>query len=214
MRAPQKKLKPTMKPFREGYRVVIPQNAAKGEEVFREQNRACLRSSNNGIHTLIRCLLVAPLEVLPPTRQVLLFLHGFALRGMVVVMMGRGFGASRASGSGRGTARCHAGLPHALELMANAMRLVRMLYRHARGASRSAGVRGRCVDAREWWWWLSVRDRREGGAPLSSCSRCRYRRTLGAKGRGAVVDRHRRSGEGERRAVGVGAVQVGDGRVR
>lgn len=57
-------------------------------------------------------------------------------------MMGRGFGASRASGSGRGTARCHAGLPHALELMANAMRLVRMLYRHARGASRSAGVRG------------------------------------------------------------------------
>lgn len=142
MRTLQKKLKPTVKPSREGYRVVIPQKAAKGKEVFREQNRACLRSSNNGMHTLIRCLLVAPLEVLPPTRQVLLFLHGFTLRGMVVVMMGRGFGASRACGSGRGTARCHAGLPHALKLMANAMRLVVVLCRHARGASRSAVVRG------------------------------------------------------------------------
>lgn len=57
-------------------------------------------------------------------------------------MMGRGFGASRACGSGRGTARCHAGLPHALKLMANAMRLVIVLCRHARGASRRAVVRG------------------------------------------------------------------------
>lgn len=80
--------------------------------------------------------------------------------------MGRGFGASRASGSGRGTARCHAGLPHALELMANAMRLVRILCRHARGASKSAVVRGG-VCGRAKVVVVVVGTRQEGGRSVS-----------------------------------------------